>query len=387
MASREILVAVTGLTPQVITETLYFFIQKRKPAINISEIYAITTKPGKELILELLLDEKKGAFYSFCREYGIDPASIKFNKTTISVLKGADGRPLSDIRTEEENIAVANAVTDIIRELTLLPDTRLHCSIAGGRKTMGVYLGYALQLFGRPQDALYHVLVSPEFEGHPDFFYKPKKNKVLTLNGPQGKAKKINTKNAKIELAEIPFVRLRDRLPSLFGKKTLSYTQMVSRAQREIDSIRTVPDLIIDTAVRQVRIGKKSVSLSPLEMVVLMYFARKKLEECSSPKRESCENCTGCFEPIEDCSSASAAKKMLDDYSSFYATLSGSYQKLEKQWSQYGAPHDRIRENISKIKKAISSITDSTLYHVSSIRQYGQTRYGIRLDRKKIKIL
>jgi CRISPR-associated protein (TIGR02584 family) len=32
-------------------------------------------------------------------------------------------------------------------------------SIAGGRKTMGFYAGYALSLYGRAQDRMSHVLV------------------------------------------------------------------------------------------------------------------------------------------------------------------------------------------------------------------------------------
>jgi CRISPR-associated protein (TIGR02584 family) len=58
-----------------------------------------------------------------------------------------------------------------VRELTADPDCAIHASIAGGRKTMGFYLGYALSLFGRPQDRLSHVLVSSPFESNQNFFY------------------------------------------------------------------------------------------------------------------------------------------------------------------------------------------------------------------------
>ena len=49
----------------------------------------------------------------------------------------------------------------------------LHVSIAGGRKTMGFYVGYALSLFARDQDRLSHVLVPPSLESRQDFFYPP----------------------------------------------------------------------------------------------------------------------------------------------------------------------------------------------------------------------
>lgn len=36
---------------------------------------------------------------------------------------------------------------------------------------MGFALGYAMSLFGRPQDCLSHVLVSDPYERVPDFYY------------------------------------------------------------------------------------------------------------------------------------------------------------------------------------------------------------------------
>ena len=59
---------------------------------------------------------------------------------------------------------------------------------------MGIYLAYALQLFGRPQDVLSHVLVSEDFESHPDFFYKPRIGKTLEVKDGSGNVvKKLNT--------------------------------------------------------------------------------------------------------------------------------------------------------------------------------------------------
>lgn len=48
-------------------------------------------------------------------------------------------------------------------------------NLAGGRKSMGFYIGYALSLFGRGQDRMSHILVEEAFETHPEFFYPPKK--------------------------------------------------------------------------------------------------------------------------------------------------------------------------------------------------------------------
>ena len=322
---KDILVAVSGLTPQVITETLYYLTQRKKPSINISEIYALTTEPGKKLILSKLLDRKYGAFYSFCREYGIKSSQIKFDNSTIKLFKDNNGKSLSDIKTPKENIAVANGITQFIRELSSRPHTRLHCSIAGGRKTMSLYLGYALQLFGRPDDVLYHILVTPAFESHPDFFYKPKKNKTFTYKDRGGKVRKINTSNAKVEMAEIPYVRLREKITSIFGKEELSYTEMVSSAQREIDSAPLLPELVLKRKEREIRIGNRTSRLQPLEMIILLYFAKNKLERCKALKAKSCDGCTRCFENVIECTSSSAVKTMLGDYQKLLSEKSGLY--------------------------------------------------------------
>ena len=65
------------------------------------------------------------------------------------------------------------------QKFTLDDDTQLMVSIAGGRKTMGYYAGYALTLFGRHQDQLSHVLVSEEFEGNRDFFFPTRQTEIV----------------------------------------------------------------------------------------------------------------------------------------------------------------------------------------------------------------
>ena len=94
--------------------------------------------------------------------------------------------PLDDIRTAADSAAVADQILAVIRRLTDDPTTRLHCSLAGGRKTQSALLGFALQLYGRPQDSLLHVLVDEAFEGHADFFYPSRQPRLIqTRDGRQ----------------------------------------------------------------------------------------------------------------------------------------------------------------------------------------------------------
>ncbi len=119
---------------------------------------------GKEARLSLL-SEDPGWFHALRRDY--DLPEIRFDPEDIAELVDADGQPLPDIRNRAENDRAADQIVDLLRNLTSDPDAALHVFIAGGRKTMGYYLGYALSLFGRPQDRLSHVLSLPRLRGQP----------------------------------------------------------------------------------------------------------------------------------------------------------------------------------------------------------------------------
>jgi len=45
---KDVLIFVSGLTPQVVTETLYYLTQSCDPSRHVAEIYLLTTSLGKE---------------------------------------------------------------------------------------------------------------------------------------------------------------------------------------------------------------------------------------------------------------------------------------------------------------------------------------------------
>ena len=67
---RQILLCVAGLTPQIITETLYALTQQRGERVD--EIRVITTLGGRDRIRQALLDPQQGKFFAFCRDYHHD---------------------------------------------------------------------------------------------------------------------------------------------------------------------------------------------------------------------------------------------------------------------------------------------------------------------------
>lgn len=178
---------------------------------------------------------------------------------------------MNDIRELADNEAIADAITAQVRELTADPASAVHASIAGGRKTMGFYLGYALSLFGRPQDRLSHVLVSSPFESNPNFFYPPPVERVIFSNGPDQRP--LDASSATVMLADIPFVRLRDGLQETLLREGASFSEVVRQAQHNL----AAPSLTLDAAACRVRCGETVLRLTPISFAWLAWFARRAL--------------------------------------------------------------------------------------------------------------
>lgn len=251
--SRRILLAVTGVSPQIVTETLYALGQKTNagstPFIP-TEIHLITTQTGKKHAVEHLLD--KGQLNALLHDYP-QLGEPLFNESHIHVICDDEGQPLDDISSEAENIQAANTITQLMAQLTHDEDSALHVSLSGGRKTMGFYVGYAFSLFARPQDELSHVLVSSPFESAPQFFFPPAQPRTLpTLSKNQ-----VNTADARITLASIPVVRLRHGLPARLQAGKASYGDTVEAIQASF----ATPHLFIDLRQKKITCSGQPINL------------------------------------------------------------------------------------------------------------------------------
>jgi CRISPR-associated protein (TIGR02584 family) len=267
---RRVLLAVTGLSPQVVTETLFALATREPDPWIPTEIQLITTAEGAERARLSLLHPKSGWFLRLCRDYALP--SIRFDADLIHELRAADGTPLTDIRNLDDNRAAADAITEQVRILTADPQAALHVSIAGGRKTMGFYLGYALSLYGRPQDRLSHVLVSAPYESHPQFFYPTPESEVIHTPPPDSRP--YDTRDARVTLAEIPFVRVRGGLPQRLIDGAASFSTTVEAAQRALAPSR----LVLDLAGRRIRAGGEAIILPPASLAFYAMLARRRLD-------------------------------------------------------------------------------------------------------------
>ena len=379
MGYREVLIFIIGTTPQIVTETLYA-LHYKKPPVHPHEIFIITTTKGKEKAEKgLIADNRLSTFY---REYNIKPASPSF-----LLVSDRDGKLLEDIRSAKENEVLGDFIVQFLRKKTEDKGARLHCSIAGGRKTMSFYLGSALSLFGRPWDKLYHVLVTPEFESNPDFYWKPKKDKLLEVRTSDGSIKKLSTKKAEITLAELPFIHLRRKL-SLEGQ---SFSELIREGQREIDTAAVQLPLKIDLREHAVIVGSNRIKLTPIQLTLYNAMLNQKIRRCRHPKKRLCQDCTDCYITPEGkaISNSAILTEMDKTYKRIYGQDSGMAIRFQKYFDK-GIDVEIFRQNISKINNTIQkNIPDNTLasfYRISAIGEYGSKKYGVRLEKGKIHI-
>ncbi len=382
---RRIVLAATGLSPQVVTETIYALAVTGRPAFRPTEIHLLTTAEGKRNA-ELSLLAGDAWLHRLCAEYNLPP--IAFSPNNIHVIGGSG--PLPDIRTKTDNDVAADHIAEHVRQLTNVRDSALHVSIAGGRKTMGFYTGYALSLYGRAQDRLSHVLVSAPYEYLPDFFYPSPTQRVIHDHDKRPH----DASKARVTLAAIPFVRLREGLPEGLLNGTQSFSETVKAAQHVIGP----PELVIDLTGRHIRAGGQLVKLPPAQLAFVAWLARRRVHS------EEGVTCPSWDVPEPDYG---------DEYLAEYYTVLGEWRPSSLSLprrayvAEYraifgerghdnrtahglakGMTHEFFTQTKSKLKRALNTAlgrTRAAAYEIVATGPRGSQQFGIDLPASAIR--
>ncbi|RMG32111.1 MAG: TIGR02584 family CRISPR-associated protein, partial [Methanobacteriota archaeon] len=207
---------------------------------------------GKEKVDQSIKDSRS-PFVQLCQDYGFSPFDIKIQ---VELITDDQGKPLEDIRTREDNEVMARKIMEVVYRFTSEPQNRLFASLAGGRKTMSAYLALAMQLFGREQDRLTHVLIyPPALESDKNFFYPPPdQSSIETSHG-----EKIAAKDVRIDLAEIPVIRLRNVIKEEIAQNLTDYFDLITLSQFKIDELQQSiqAEWIVQDHQLRVRLGEK----------------------------------------------------------------------------------------------------------------------------------
>lgn len=362
---RRLLVLVAGLTPQIVTETLYALARQPEPFIP-THIHLITTQQGAERANMLLLKSPPGHFHQLCAE--LDLPAIEFTARNIHVLRDAEGEPLQDIRSPEENACVADQIMQLMRGWCADDGCSLHVSLAGGRKTMTYYLGTALSLFGRAQDRLSHVLVDEAFENHRDFFY-PTRHSGLIYDRDN---RPLDTSEARVSLAHIPFVRLGSEKPDLLRQGTRTFSEMVDAAQQALGPLQ----LVLNPVQGELRIQGQKARLADTDMAFMLWFIAME-RDCNDPWRPPSEG-ERCME---------SAEQFLKQYAAVQKLHGGSddrpYESLRN-----GMDLDWFRNRIKHLKQVLSKQLGSGMADRARIELLARNpaRYGLALPLQHIQI-
>ncbi len=372
---KRILIAVCGLTPQVITETLYALYQQgRMP----DAIRVLTTRQGKAACNAHLLSPEDGAYYRLLDEYGVAADQIDFSPRHLLVPVDEIGREPDDIAGEEESEQFLQLCMEQVFEVTRNEDSQIFFSIAGGRKTMGACLTLAAHCYGRPQDRLFHVLVSSEFESNRNFFFPPSESTEIALRDSEGQPYRKETRFARITLVAIPFFSIRERLTERHLKHPETPASLMLSLVRE-----KRPELTVDLSSRKLVWKGVECDLMPARLALYAFFAL--LKKDAGCRKTGCKGCDDCFVPV---SGIFEREGMIADL----------YRRIEP-----GKDHDAMSdtgihaisaENFnaykSKLRRDLERAfgpLEADRLEIATRGRRPNTRYGLLLEREQIRIV
>jgi CRISPR-associated protein (TIGR02584 family) len=272
-------VSVIGKSPAVLTETLWEWVLQYPESIP-DRILVFTTTTGASYIKKTLFSEQnrwdkfvhdleKKSNVSLVGKLQFGPIA-----DCIRIIPGKNrSSELLDIKTAEDNQLAAEYFMETLRYYTENPEVRIIASLSGGRKTMSSLLHSTLNLLGRKQDTLTHILVSEPWEQIPEFLYPNNKCFKDPRNG-----KNISGETAELHLAEIPLFPVRYFLPERLLNGINPYQKFIDQVRECINSDNFY-QLEFDILVGVASISGQSLSLSSLEFAFYLVYAERVVKE------------------------------------------------------------------------------------------------------------
>ncbi|HRR07700.1 MAG TPA: CRISPR-associated ring nuclease Csm6 [Rhodothermales bacterium] len=205
------LIALLGVTPQVITEAVWALAQRGLRPVS---VYLLTTARGAAHAKALLLGKRvkdpdpRTPEPVYLANIGkrwkhlSTTLGLPLPEPRILVPEGQSSLPF-DIRNKVDDQQFAELCYQTVQKVMHEADaeTPVFASLAGGRKTMSAHLMSAMSVYARPIDQLIHVLLQPShYENNHDFFYPTPA-----------------TADAHIEVVYVPFPHLNSIIRERYG--------------------------------------------------------------------------------------------------------------------------------------------------------------------------
>lgn len=280
-----VLVAVLGISPAILTETVWALAQQVPPVVP-DRIELWTTTMGREAFHKQV--EETGVWQRLLETLKAQripvEGKLKLGDDSWKIFANDDLNKLEDLTTEEDNLAAADKMLRELRHYTDDPMTQVLLSIAGGRKTMGALALQCMGLVGRPQDEVYHVLVNEPFDKRlePPFFFPEKKGKSWVKH--QYDEETVTDKEAQVRLFKVPYVRMRPLYEEKMKERAVGFRYLCDRVQARV---YREPEVVVDMALTAqggvVSVDGKKIKLNT--SMVLLWLIWK----CRMYKRDDLE--------------------------------------------------------------------------------------------------
>lgn len=296
---ETVLLAVTGMSPAVLTETVWALAHPRqRQAIVIPDrVIVLTTTQGAEQIRNQLLQPAQGgtsiwgSLLSSLQRDGLSvEGRLRFGDSDshIRIFSRYDGStpiPLKEVATEQDNEAVGDSILAAIWGEVEKPDTQIIASIAGGFKTMSALLMSCMSLIGRPEHRITHVLVDAPFDDpklHPRFYF-PSQPQVRLFQGDIP----FSADKARVVLMDVPFVALRRLFAKYLVKKPRSYRELVAHCKdsQAVSPGSHIRKVVVMCKTFQIKVNDgQPVKLPPTLFMVTRFFAEARRENLQFSK-------------------------------------------------------------------------------------------------------
>ena len=294
-----VLLAVTGMSPAILTETIWALAHEDEPMIP-HRVRVITTAQGRDRLQRLFepSDQLGGvtpwdALRSALEAEGMDlTGRLRFGQTgddvrVITATHSTTGRSheLEDLRAPSDNEAAADYILEQVRGVVENPDTLLIASLAGGRKTMGALLYACITLIGRETDRLTHVLVNEPFEAQPGFWFPCQPGGPLPpsvgrgseqQNLPRTPSEERDPQRAQVELADVPFVPLRNLFRRELGRTAGGFAALMASCGEQIrHQVGHDLRLIVRRSRPELEVNGTRIRVSPREHLLVLFLAER----------------------------------------------------------------------------------------------------------------
>ncbi len=363
---QSVLLAVTGMSPAIITETIWALAHPApgEPPVLPHRVIVLTTTAGRREIEAQLFapaarfggrtpwDTLRASLQAAGHDlegrlrFGATPDDLRVF-TTQAPATGLTVE-LEDIRTPEDNEAAASFILDHLRGLVEDPDKTVIASLAGGRKTMGALLYACMSLIGREGDRLTHVLVTPPYELLREFFYPAQPGGPLA--GRDGATHAPG--QAAIQLADVPFVPLRYLFHRELGRPAGGFRRLIESCRGRVrERVGEGIRLTVDLSRRWVEVNGATLEPAAREHLVLCFLATRCKQ--GAPALRSYKEA---LEPLE------AYRRDILHQSASQASLFGWWSGLEQPFDEQD--DQELRRLLSSLRrKLLAAGAQAALLH------------------------